>query len=629
MKPEKPEQKPDNIISEIVFDPSLRNMNNLKVSGNNRKDGLEIIPSLSKVNIFVGENNSGKSRLIRGLLGDKDFSFNLRRVNNVKKNFEKSITEFKKKINAQSRIFHGSIMGRYYQKILDYGIPEFLNQKYNIHEELISPLHNILHSGNNDVELRGNRDYINFSTSIEIIIEDFEPLIPKEPIPNFDKIYIPILRGLRAIGNKKTESEFHFNTEQDNYRRRTQKDYFLFNGDDKFMVDEDSIFTGLGLFNDLKAHLLGSHEKREKARKFEDFLKRSFFNGAKVELVPMVEDDVVHIKIGEGNEFPIHQLGDGIQSIIILTYPIFFSEAENLLVFIEEPELHLHPGMQRILLETYLNEPEFQKCQFFLTTHSNHFLDMTLDFEDISIYTVKKNGKTEECLIENVKSPDNNTLELLGVRNSSVYLTNCTIWVEGITDRIYIRRFLELIQEQEKEKTNFKEDIHYSFVEYGGNNITHWSFLEEDESNPTNIDVETLCGKLFLISDRDKNKEERHEKLKKALKKRFYLLECLEIENILPKETLIMTVEGICKKKGPNFSVNKFEYADYKNMKLGEFIDQNFKDRGKTFKGKSGSINSAYKLDFANEAVKHLGKLSGESEKLAKELLAFIKENNV
>jgi hypothetical protein len=43
-------------------------------------------------------------------------------------------------------------------------------------------------------------------------------------------------------------------------------------------------------------------------------------------------------------------------------------------------------------------------------------------------------------------------------------------------------------------------DTHYSFVEYSGANIVHWSFLDKCSG----IDVDRLCGKLFLVSDRDK-----------------------------------------------------------------------------------------------------------------------------
>src|ERR1700745_3947929 len=58
----------------------------------------------------------------------------------------------------------------------------------------------------------------------------------------------------------------------------------------------------------------------------------------------------------------------------------------------------------------------------------------------------------------------------------------------------------------------YKQDLHYSFVEYGGSNITHWSFFTDDA--PTV--VERLCGKLLLIADKDGSgnsaKVERHQR---------------------------------------------------------------------------------------------------------------------
>ena len=55
-------------------------------------------------------------------------------------------------------------------------------------------------------------------------------------------------------------------------------------------------------------------------------------------------------------------------------------------------------------------------------------------------YLFRKGGDQDEVNYE-VKlatSPDANILRELGVRNSSVFLTNATIWVEGITDRMYM-----------------------------------------------------------------------------------------------------------------------------------------------------------------------------------------------
>ncbi|WP_165760255.1 ATP-dependent nuclease, partial [Niastella populi] len=174
--------------------------------------------------------------------------------------------------------------------------------------------------------------------------------------------------------------------------------------------------------------------------------------------IATIKKDVVNVKIGEHEE-PIYNLGDGIQSIIILTYPLFFNQDKNLKVFIEEPELHLHPGYQRILFETFLR-PEFKHFEYFITTHSNHFLDLTLEKNSISVYAfeqIKNNTEKPDFSIINVENSDTSVLSLLGVNNSSVFLTNCTIWVEGITDRIYIRKYLQIVQEGKGEK--FYEDI--------------------------------------------------------------------------------------------------------------------------------------------------------------------------
>ena len=73
-----------------------------------------------------------------------------------------------------------------------------------------------------------------------------------------------------------------------------------------------------------------------------------------------------------------------------MTYPLFFNKGKNLKIYIEEPDVYLHPGFQRILIETLLNTKGFEDFQYFFTTHSNHFLDMTLDYKEISVYKFTK-----------------------------------------------------------------------------------------------------------------------------------------------------------------------------------------------------------------------------------------------
>src|SRR5262249_51876978 len=147
------------------------------------------------------------------------------------------------------------------------------------------------------------------------------------------------------------------------------------------------------------------------------------------------------------------------------------------MVCIEEPELYLHPGFQRVLLKTLAS---FSRNIYFIATHSNHLLDLSLDFEGVSIFTFHKElenssqpERQAKFTVERVSSHDHRALQLLGTRNSSVFLSNCTVWVEGITDRRFLSHYLDLYQKTlraanaDKGTAQFiaEEDLHYSFVE--------------------------------------------------------------------------------------------------------------------------------------------------------------------
>jgi hypothetical protein len=226
-------------------------------------------------------------------------------------------------------------------------------------------------------------------------------------------------------------------------------------------------------------------------------------------------------------------------------------------------------------------------------------------------------------------------LELLGVRNSSVFLSNCTIWVEGITDRRYLAHYLNLhvknLRDTGSSAKEFKEDLHYSFVEYGGANITHWSFLE---NIPDAIQVDRLCARLFLIADKDTfvagGKADRHEKLRRALNERFHLLECKEIENLLRSHVLKKVVTSY-EKSEPTFK--PVQRKDYATKPLGAFIENELLAGTKTRKGSYAADNGAVtdKVNFCDKAIVAIGSyddLCEEAKQIAKKLYDFIAANN-
>jgi len=448
------------------------------------------LESISRINIFIGSNNSGKSRLLRTLFTDENIKYlsseiDLQNVNSIVDRLKRELEIYiKKEIHNADEVMLQTIAKLEMVNSLMFGL--------NLNTSVRQHIYNILN-------YRGN--IISNFNGADLDIRNQMTKIAKKYLDEFDlaavdfptdlklrNMYIPTLRGMRRL--EPNDNDYYLST--------TISDYFKSTDTSNL---ESKIVTGLKLNEDIKEHLLGSREQRKQVRDFENFLSKTFFDSKEVNIIPKTKGGVIHFMI-DNEEKEIYNLGDGIQSIIILTYPLFFNQDKKVNFFIEEPEHYLHPGFQRIFIETLLL-PEFKNFQYFITTHSNHLLDITLDINQISIYTFKKKQTSNniEFEIENVENEDFNILELIGVRNSSLFLSNSTIWVEGITDRIYLRRYLDLYQKDRDQK--FIEDVHYSFVEYGGSNITHWSFLESEDSTHKNIDVDRVCAKLFLISDKD------------------------------------------------------------------------------------------------------------------------------
>ena len=160
-------------------------------------------------------------------------------------------------------------------------------------------------------------------------------------------------------------------------------------------------------------------------------------------------------------------------------YKIFLAD-ENSIIFIDEPELNLHPGYQRLFLEQITSNPVLtkKKLTYVIVTHSNHFLDLTLEKDNISIYSFNSvgNGDNQKFVVKNVNAGDNEMLRALGVNNSSVFLANCSIWVKGISDRNFIKALLMAYCKDDEKRVYPREDIDFAFFEYAGSNLTHYSF---------------------------------------------------------------------------------------------------------------------------------------------------------
>ncbi len=622
-------------IKEIALDDELFSRYEFISNSASELEKKKRLSNLSKINIFIGTNNSGKSRFLRYLFANQ---FSLLPSDFDLKTLDDIIADCK---NQLAGIFEHNGVSEYggINPTLSHYNPSGLIKPNDLFvkpflaelTKLISiqPRANYAHIPGRDVSLNTEkfaqllREIGN--TTKEKLVAQLGNLSP-ELSYSFEKVYIPTLRGLRP---------FTTNEGEDQYQERTLQDYF------KADNLKSNIITGLLINNTVRDKLVGNLQDRKLILGFQEFLSSTFFEKNPVALIPSIRHNRLKIKIGDEEEKEIHELGDGIQMLIILTFPLFINQGKNLLIFFEEPELFLHPGLQRIFIET-LAKPLFENFQYFIATHSNHFLDLTLDVEQISVYTFKKIFKDEmgdekpaHFHIENVSNEDTNVLDLIGVKNSSVFLSNCTIWIEGITDRYYLRKYLKVYQNSLlNSESRFREDTHYSFVEYSGGNITHWSFLDEDVTNDLHrtINVDRICSRIFLISDQDESKEKRHEKLREKLGEQYYCLECREVENLLSAAIL---KEVIAEYEGVEVSQLKFKLdlaeENYKHTLLGNYIDEildNKKRRG-SYALDSGTVSD--KVNFCKRALDHIetiNDLSEEARKLCEKIYTFIKRNN-
>ncbi len=625
--------------------------------GNN----LEAIKNINKINIFIGPNNSGKSKIIRELLREKPALFygehNWQRIETPLRAFFDTVQTSLKTISAAEHFVinnsqNGAVINsdEIENKKLQYLV---YTKNYNITEviEHIRQQYISMPSGLNRTvayNMRAQNSEAHFdaakveslfrvleelSAAAVILIGKLQDLeIPETIKDAFSKVYIPSVRTLRPFGSRA------------DIKKETLEEY-------NFPANIE-IYNGQNLPGEISKLKNTGFESRQKINDFEELLSREFFESKKVTLTYEQDKKILLIKIGDEKERPIYELGDGLQMIIILTFP-FFDNLRGIIV-IEEPELFIHPGLQKTFIKFLLSHKVTDNFQVFLATHSNHIIDSINSSPEVSIFSVRKkekaidNGpeKIPDFVVENVAFGNSNVLNLLGITTSSVYLSNCTIWVEGITDKIYIQKFITSYLETLTPESDyfvckkFREGTHYSFALTAGDSIVHWDFDETNEyDNDTDkIIVEKFCAKSLVIVDNDFGKgAERKNSFSKLLGDRFIVLDLPEIENYLPMSVIndtVMDYSSVLKAvKDDNMDV--LAGSNLENHKIGYVIDQLLLKKYPGVKlfsapGGTGSLRKGDKYDFCKKALAHISKnnLSHTSITLVEKILAFIVSNN-
>lgn len=103
-------------------------------------------------------------------------------------------------------------------------------------------------------------------------------------------------------------------------------------------------------------------------------------------------DQVFMSKTFEKINLPTKYMGSGIEMIYSLSFieSMASLSRENLIILIDEPELHLHPKFQEKLAEHLLSLSKNSKYQIFITTHSPIFFKTLVNQEKVKSIITKK-----------------------------------------------------------------------------------------------------------------------------------------------------------------------------------------------------------------------------------------------
>ncbi len=208
-------------------------------------------------------------------------------------------------------------------------------------------------------------------------------------------------------------------------------------------------------------------------------------------------DELLDLYIKRQNdEAPIamQYMGTGISELTIFLSDLLQNKNTKQ-YFIEEPECHLHPGLLRRLM---VQLPKLSSAQFFITTHSNAVLDSATEQDRIYRFGLSPGTGTSVQRCSDIVERSG-ILDALGISGSSLLQTNCILWVEGPSDRIYLKLWLQ--HHRANQQPVFIEGSDFSFVYYGGKVLSHFAFSQGGQDEL--VELIKVCRYSAVVMDRD------------------------------------------------------------------------------------------------------------------------------
>lgn len=267
----------------------------------------------------------------------------------------------------------------------------------------------------------------------------------------------------------------------------------------------------------------------------------SKFSSIRIQQVRQGEILKWEIFLQEGQErYALSKMGSGLKTIILVLINLMIIpetkeyKNEKIIYAFEELENNLHPALQRRLFDFLYKYSNENRVTMFLTTHSHVAINAFCNKEMAQIYhVVKKNGVSSLHKIDDYIAKSS-LLDDLDVRASDLLQSNGIIWVEGPSDRVYIKRWLEIF-----DKDRLEEGRDYQILYYGGRLLSHYS-ADDEQKELMNVLITNRNAAIIMDSDK-RNSHSHINDTKRRIRKEFetynafcWITQGKEIENYIP-----------------------------------------------------------------------------------------------
>ena len=168
----------------------------------------------------------------------------------------------------------------------------------------------------------------------------------------------------------------------------------------------------------------------------------------------------------QGSRFRLSAASSGERELMTYLFAIYALNVKDALIVIDEPELHLHPRWQRILLELFERLAKDTGNQFLMATHSPAFASpATIKY----ISRVYSENQRSRIVALNSAEQLPGAKHLFNIVNSQnnerVFFSDLVILVEGISDRIFFEALFRHFGKQQNSGRVFE------VISVGGKNL--------------------------------------------------------------------------------------------------------------------------------------------------------------